>query len=61
MDHLLLEGGTNRLLLEGSGVDTLLLEQTVAGADVLYQNDLSAIEQGQVAQTAARLGGVLIE
>ena len=63
MDELRLQGSaTDGLLLQGSATDVLLLQQTVGGGgDVIIANDPSAIEQGVVAQTAAGLGGVLVE
>lgn len=57
-DRLLIEGGVDAIQLEDlSGV--VLLEG--ASTDVLISNDTSSIEDGVVAQTAAGLGGLLIE
>jgi len=58
----------DRYLLEGSATDGYLLEDgtgvlllEVPAADVFFENLVNAITLGMKANTAAQMGGVLIE
>jgi hypothetical protein len=59
-DLYLLENGSDHYLLEdGSG--SLRLETDAAPTDVFFENQVDQITLGMKANTAANMGGVLVE
>lgn len=61
MSFRLLEDGTSFRLLEDGTSKRLLEDGSGASSDVLFENLNHAIHLGLKAQTAAGMGGVLVE